>query len=153
MKKINLILTFTFFSVLLSGCGMTGPLYRETSVGKAERIVQEAKRDLKRAEQDLNNIKRDERLEIEAREAKIIKDNQMACADGDETACLAEETRVNTLKCKEGDKSACQIEEAKIEMAKCAAIEAQSGEGCEPELNEDKTEATPKESDNKDKEI
>lgn len=139
MKNINLVLTFTFFSVLLSGCGMTGPLYKETAVGKAERIVKEAQRDLKRAERDLDNVKRDERLEREEREAAIIKDNQMACENGDETACLIEETRLNHIKCEEGDEAACQIEEMKIEMAKCAAIEA-AGEECQPELSEDKIE-------------
>ena len=137
MKNINLVLTFTFFSVLLSGCGMTGPLYQESSVGKAERIVKEAKRDLKRAERSLENIKRDERLEKEALAAAVIKENQTACADGEEAACLIEETRVNTIKCEEGDKSACQIEKMKLEMAKCGAIEASTSEVCHPEFSED----------------
>lgn len=137
MKNINLVLTFTFFSVLLSGCGMTGPLYQESSVGKAERIVKEAKRDLKRAERDLENVKRDERLEKEARAEAAIKDNQNACENGDETACLVEETRVNTIKCEEGDKVACDTEKMKIEMAKCAATKNTTDDACQTEVSED----------------
>jgi len=43
MKKINLSLIALFFSSLLMGCGMKGPLYQETSPALEQQAVENQK--------------------------------------------------------------------------------------------------------------
>ena len=138
MKKINLVLTFTFLSVLLSGCGMTGPLYKETNVGKKERLLKEAKHEVRLAERELGRAKKEEKLEQEAEAARVIQQNQADCEEGDEMACFKEGNRINAQKCKEGDESACEVEDLKKEVE----CDASSSEKCEADASDENTEIT-----------
>lgn len=50
MKKLNLSLIALLFSSLLIGCGMKGPLYRETPPAPVQEKIQEQQNNLAEAE-------------------------------------------------------------------------------------------------------